>query len=171
MRKPSFGFHRVLTIYKAVISNDRVVKMCKTMTMAEGVVRERVSSCGCKPASQGVQPEVVPLTAGGGFARPGVRRAVWTLPPAVAGTVAGRAAMLQGMRAGLERAMRTRSQHTVRVDEQVHGQDSHSLCDDEGKSTAVEAPPVPVTALGLALVGVASVGRDVHDNANDVAET
>lgn len=171
MRKHSFRFHGVLSICKTVISNDRVVKMCKTMGGADGVVGERVSSCGCKPASQGVQPEVVPLTGRGGFARPGVGPAVLTLPPAVAGTVAGRAVMLQGMRAGLECAMRTRSQHTVCIDEQVHGQDSHSLRYDEGKSAAVEAPAVPVTALGLALVGVASVGRDVHDNANDVAET
>lgn len=145
--------------------------MCKTMASAEGVAREHVGSCGWNPASQSVQPEVVPATCRGGFTRSGVRRAVLTLPPAVAGTVAGRAAMLQGMRAGLECAMRTRSQHTVRVDEQMHGQDPHSLCYDEGKSAAVEAPAVPVTALGLALVGVASIGRDVHDNADDVAET
>jgi len=142
------------------------------MASAEGVVRERVSSRGCEPASQGVQPEVVPMMTGrGGVARPGVRPAVLTLPPAVAGTVTARAVMLQRMRAALECAMRTRSQHTVRIDEQVHGQDPHSLCYDEGKSAAVEAPAVPVTALGLALVGVASVGRDIHDNANDVAET
>lgn len=145
--------------------------MCKTMASAEGVARECVSSCRWKPASQGVQPEVIPVTARGGFARSGVRRAVLTLPPTVAGTVAGRAAMLQGIRAGLECAMRTRSQHAVRVDEQVHGQDPHSLCYDEGKSAAVEAPAIPVTALGLTLVGVAGIGRDVHNNANDVAET
>lgn len=77
-----------------------------------------------------------------------------SLPPAVAGTVAGRAPM----RAGLECAMRTRSQHTVRIDEQVHGQDANSLRYDEGKSAAVEAPAVPVTALRVALVRVASVG-------------
>lgn len=160
-----------MRICKAVINNDRVMKMCKTMAGTERVVCERVSSCGRKPASQGIQTKVVPVTGRGGFARSGVGRAVLTLPPAVAGTVAGRAAILQGMRAGLECAMRTRSQHTVRVDEQVHGQDPHSLCYDEGKSTAVEAPAIPVTALGLALVGVTGVGRDVHDNANDVAET
>lgn len=66
--------------------------------------------------------------------------------------------------------MGPRSKHPVRVDEQVHGQDAHRLRYDEGKSAAVEAPAVPVTALRLALVGVAGAGGDVHNNANDVAE-
>lgn len=101
----------------------------------------------------------------------GRQRVERNVPGARTERTKGGAALQGGLaRAPAQRADGACAQGAVGVDEEVHGQHAHRLGDNEGQRAAVKAPAVPVTPLRLALVRVPRIRRDVHDDANYVAE-
>lgn len=89
---------------------------------------------------------------------------------AVARAVAGRPAALERCAHAVPRRL-AEGARAVRVDEQVHRERAHRLRHDEGKRTTVEAPAVPVTPLRLALIRISGIGRNVHNDPDNVTET
>lgn len=53
----------------------------------------------------------------------------------------------------------------------VHGHDSHDFCDDEGEGAKIKGPAIGVAFFGVPLSGVSSVGGDINNDADDVAES
>lgn len=106
----------------------------------------------------------VPGVGGLGGTRAGAAAALITVP------VAGDAGDGRGLE--VVRGTGRGPQLFVPIDEHVHGQHPDHLGDDEGQGPEVEGPAVGIAVLlGVALGGVSGVGGDVHDNANDVAQT
>lgn len=73
-----------------------------------------------------------------------------------------------------ELAPRLPTNFLVFLDVYVDGEDGHRLGHDEGKGAEVERPAVGVGVLLVVVtlvVRVSCIARDVHNDANDVAQT